>query len=57
MHVDFSESVVEEKSEPQEVLVTPEKSGVVPIHTGIFASAVLLTGIGVMFYLKRSNNT
>lgn len=57
MHVDFSESVVEEKSEPQEVLVTPEKSGVVSIHTGIFASAVLLTGIGVMFYLKRSNNT
>lgn len=56
LHVDFSEYVGEEKEKLEtQDMGTAEKSRVLSVHTGIFASAVLLTGIGVMVYLKRSN--
>ncbi|KAM7523506.1 hypothetical protein LguiA_013408 [Lonicera macranthoides] len=55
LHMDYSESDQKE-TESQMVTITRERSGGrVLLQSGIFAGAVVLTGFGVMAYLRRSN--
>ncbi|XP_039031883.1 CBS domain-containing protein CBSCBSPB3-like [Hibiscus syriacus] len=49
LHLDFSEC-------DQEIaIVCGKRGGGVPLHFGLLAGAVVLTSIGVLVYLKRSN--
>ncbi|MQL87976.1 hypothetical protein Taro_020524 [Colocasia esculenta] len=49
-------SSVKERTPPPADVSSIQKSGWVSLQTGVLASAVLLTGIGVMVYLKRSKS-
>uniref|UniRef100_A0A5B7ARS9 Putative CBS domain-containing protein CBSCBSPB3 n=1 Tax=Davidia involucrata TaxID=16924 RepID=A0A5B7ARS9_DAVIN len=54
LHLDYSYSSPQ-KQKPESGTTTPDKTGWVSLHSGILAGAVVLTGIGVLVYLKRSN--
>lgn len=53
LHLDYSESS-QQKADPRSQTATTERKRWVFVRSGIFASAVVLTGIGVLVYLKRS---
>lgn len=58
LHLDFSDSSCKEREKPAPpaaATMAMISSGGVPLQAGLLAGAVLLTGIGVMTYLKRSN--
>ncbi|KAK8710045.1 hypothetical protein V6N13_145389 [Hibiscus sabdariffa] len=51
LHLDFSGC---DQELPSETSVSAKRSGGVPLHFGLLAGAVVLTSIGVLVYLKRS---
>ncbi|KAM1973628.1 hypothetical protein EV2_020573 [Malus domestica] len=53
LHLDFSDS--SHRSVSGSGTTTTQRMGWTSLHTGVLASAVVLTGIGVLFYLKRTN--
>lgn len=59
LHLDYSDSI-QQITEPESITTTAttetieERPKCVSFGTGIFAGAVLLTGVGVLVYLKRS---
>ncbi|OVA11466.1 Phox/Bem1p [Macleaya cordata] len=58
LHLDYSESSSSNKQLPQRTLddtTSAQKAGLTSLQTGILAGAVVLTGIAVLVYLKRSN--
>ncbi|KAK4490641.1 hypothetical protein RD792_001331 [Penstemon davidsonii] len=56
LHLDYYDSSGETKEQPSESeTVIPEKGGWISTRSGIFAGAVVLTSMGVLVYLKRSN--
>ncbi|CAH9109866.1 unnamed protein product [Cuscuta europaea] len=56
LHLDFSDSSYKErkKEEPTSTTATVH-AGRVPVHAAILAGAVVLTSVGVLTYIKRSN--
>ncbi|KAL0544462.1 hypothetical protein IC582_019577 [Cucumis melo] len=52
LHLDFPESI--QQTEAQNDAMLGWKRGSLPLYSGAFAAAVVLTSIGVLFYLKRS---
>ncbi|GAB4855738.1 CBS domain-containing protein cbscbspb3 [Ancistrocladus abbreviatus] len=52
LHLDFADSSLQTQSETQ--IITP-KSGWTSLHSGLLAGAVVIGGIGLLAYLKRSN--
>ncbi|MBA0712271.1 hypothetical protein Golax_011383 [Gossypium laxum] len=52
LHLDFSESAEQLQSEP--IASAKRSSAGVPLHLGLLAGTVVLTSIGVLVYLKRS---
>uniref|UniRef100_A0ACD5X114 Uncharacterized protein n=1 Tax=Avena sativa TaxID=4498 RepID=A0ACD5X114_AVESA len=56
LHIDDSDSSSDAtKQSPEPELVSSHISQLTPIHYGLMAGAIALTGIVVMVYLKRSN--
>ncbi|CAK9184293.1 unnamed protein product, partial [Ilex paraguariensis] len=53
LHLDYSDSSQQE-TKSQSATGTTQKAGWVSMRYGIFAAGVVLTGIGVLVYLKRS---
>lgn len=53
LYLEFPEVI--ESTVPETSAVIVEKSGWTSLHSGILAGAVILTGIGVVVYLKRAN--
>ncbi|KAB2625937.1 CBS domain-containing protein CBSCBSPB3-like [Pyrus ussuriensis x Pyrus communis] len=53
LHLDFSDS--SHRSVSASGTTTTQRMGWTSLHTGVLASAAMLTGIGVLFYLKRTN--
>ncbi|GAB4835516.1 CBS domain-containing protein cbscbspb3 [Ancistrocladus abbreviatus] len=53
LHLDFAGSSQHTPSETQ--TITSQKTAWTSLHSGILAGAVVLTAIGVLAYLKRSN--
>ncbi|GMI99347.1 hypothetical protein like AT3G52950 [Hibiscus trionum] len=51
LHLDFSEC---DQELPSEATVSAERSGGIPLHFGLLAGAVVVTSIGVLVYVKRS---
>ncbi|KAJ6834412.1 CBS domain-containing protein CBSCBSPB3-like [Iris pallida] len=54
LHFDSSDTI-KEATRPTSDLALDQRSGSLSLTTGVMASAVALTGIGVMVYLKRAN--
>jgi hypothetical protein len=55
LHIDESDSkseVAKQSLEPE--LVPSHKSQLTPVHYGLMAGAIALTGVVVLVYLKRS---
>ncbi|KAI9114282.1 hypothetical protein K1719_014510 [Acacia pycnantha] len=52
LHLEFANS--SKSITPETATATAQKSGVLSLSSGILAGAVVLTGIGVLIYLKRS---
>ncbi|MBA0614451.1 hypothetical protein Godav_014748 [Gossypium davidsonii] len=52
LHLDFSESAEQLQSDP--IASAKRSSAGVPLHLGLLAGTVVLTSIGVLVYLKRS---
>ncbi|KAM3311857.1 hypothetical protein ACQJBY_032079 [Aegilops geniculata] len=53
LHIDNSDSSSEVKKQLPE-LVPPQKSQLTPVHYGLMAGAIALTGVVLVVYLKRS---
>ncbi|KAB2628781.1 CBS domain-containing protein CBSCBSPB3-like [Pyrus ussuriensis x Pyrus communis] len=53
LHLDFSDS--SHRSVSASGTTTTQRMGWTPLHTGVLASAAVLTGSGVLFYLKCTN--
>jgi hypothetical protein len=55
LHVDESDSSSEAtKQFPEPELVSSHTSQLTPVHYGLMAGAIALTGVVVLVYLKRS---
>ncbi|CAM0874632.1 unnamed protein product [Alopecurus aequalis] len=55
LHIDESDSTSEvTKQSPEPELVPSHKSQLTPVHYGLMAGAISLTGVVVLVYLKRS---
>jgi len=53
LHIDSSDTT-QEAIKPTPDLAAVQKSQLAPLTTGIVAGAVVLGGMGLMFYLKRA---
>ncbi|KAG5534047.1 hypothetical protein RHGRI_022258 [Rhododendron griersonianum] len=54
LHSDLSDSS-QQRTVPESFTTSAENTGWLTLRFGIFAGTVVLTGIGVLVYLKRSN--
>ncbi|KAA8531118.1 hypothetical protein F0562_005827 [Nyssa sinensis] len=54
LHLDYSDSNLQ-KQKQESITTTTHTTGWVSMRSGIFAGAVVLTGISVLVYLKRSD--
>jgi len=53
LHIDSSDTT-QEAIKPTPDLAVVHKRQLAPLTTGVVAGAVVLTGMGLMFYLKRT---
>lgn len=54
LHLDFPESIQQKEAQIDEPATIDLKPGSLPLYSGAFAAAIVLTSIGVLIYLKRS---
>jgi len=54
LHIEDPSLYTEVTKPSQEMAPPPSRSGISPVHVGLMASAVALSAVAVMLYLKRS---